>query len=201
LTDATRINKGHSIIQVLSDDNPSRVARTGSHLTIQSFNVSFDMRIASQGAVAHATDRSQGRLLRLKESAQRLGFDVAVSQVDWILKPEIDGPDMDAVLVDAPCTGLGTLRRHPEIRWRTMPTDPAAMALEQLEILTNASKRVRVGGRVVYSVCSPEPEEGAELVAQFLIENPNFTVEADILSAPQRFHEDAFYGARIRRNS
>jgi 16S rRNA (cytosine967-C5)-methyltransferase len=159
------------------------------------------MRIASQGAVAHATDRSQGRLLRLKESAQRLGFDVAVSQVDWILKPEIDGPDMDAVLVDAPCTGLGTLRRHPEIRWRTMPTDPAAMALEQLEILTNASKRVRVGGRVVYSVCSPEPEEGAELVAQFLIENPNFTVEADILSAPQRFHEDAFYGARIRRNS
>jgi len=124
-----------------------------------------------------------------------------VSQVDWVLKPETEGPEMDAVLVDAPCTGLGTLRRHPEIRWRTLPTDPAAMALEQLEILNNASKRVRAGGRMVYSVCSPEPEEGAGLVAQFLTENPNFTLEEAILSAPQRFHEDAFYGARIRRIS
>jgi 16S rRNA (cytosine967-C5)-methyltransferase len=75
------------------------------------------------------------------------------------------------------------------------------MALEQLEILNNASKRVRAGGRMVYSVCSPEPEEGAGLVAQFLTENPNFTLEEAILSAPQRFHEDAFYGARIRRIS
>ncbi len=159
------------------------------------------MRIASEGATVYATDRSQGRLIRLKESAERLGFDVGVSQVDWVLSPELEGPEMDAVLVDAPCTGLGTLRRHPEIRWRTLPTDSAAMAIEQLEILTNASKRVRIGGRVVYSVCSPAPEEGAELVAQFLVENPNFSLEEATLSAPQRFHEDAFYGARIRRNS
>jgi len=159
------------------------------------------MRIASQGVTVFATDRSKGRLLRLEESAKRLGFSVEVSQVDWVMNPEVDGPLMDAVLVDAPCTGLGTLRRHPEIRWRTRPTDPAAMALEQLEILTNASKRVRIGGRVVYSVCSPEPEEGTDLVAQFLVENPNFSLEEAILSAPPRFHEDAFYGARIRRHS
>src|SRR5262249_13308155 len=65
----------------------------------------------------------------------------------------------DCVLLDAPCTGLGTLREHPEIRWRLKPADSARMAVLQSRMLTNAAALVRSGGSIVYSVCSLAPEE------------------------------------------
>jgi 16S rRNA (cytosine967-C5)-methyltransferase len=74
----------------------------------------------------------------------------------------------DCVLLDAPCTGLGTLREHPEIRWRLRPGDPARMAALQSQMLTNAAALVRPGGAIVYSVCSPAPEEGQDVVRAFL---------------------------------
>jgi 16S rRNA (cytosine967-C5)-methyltransferase len=80
----------------------------------------------------------------------------------------------DRVLVDAPCSGLGVLRRRPEIKWRARPEDFAGLASEQGRILAGASGAVRSGGTLVYSVCSIEPEEGSEVVSGFLASHPEF---------------------------
>jgi 16S rRNA (cytosine967-C5)-methyltransferase len=77
-------------------------------------------------------------------------------------------PVFDRVLVDAPCSGTGTLRRNPEIRWRIRPEDIMELSDHQKELLSNAAKMVRPGGRLVYSTCSVEPEENEEVVKAFL---------------------------------
>ena len=74
----------------------------------------------------------------------------------------------DRVLVDAPCSGLGVLRRRPEIKWRLRPEDLPGLAARQLEILEGAAGAVRPGGTLVLAVCSLEPEEGPEVAARFL---------------------------------
>jgi 16S rRNA (cytosine967-C5)-methyltransferase len=87
--------------------------------------------------------------------------------------PFADGA-FDRVLVDAPCTGTGTLRHNPEIRWRLAPTDIAELAARQRKILAAASRTVRRGGRLVYSTCSVEREENEETVADFLASREDF---------------------------
>ena len=91
--------------------------------------------------------------------------------------PMRDGA-FDCVLLDAPCTGLGTLREHPEIRWRVVPGDPARMAEMQSRMLANAAVLVKPGGALVYSVCSLAPEEGEGVIRRFLEANPNFRLDA-----------------------
>jgi 16S rRNA (cytosine967-C5)-methyltransferase len=81
------------------------------------------------------------------------------------------------VLLDAPCTGLGTLREHPEIRWRIAPGDPARMAAIQFRMLANAAVLVRPGGALVYSVCSLAPEEGEGVIENFLKCNDEFAID------------------------
>ena len=156
-------------------------------------------RLASQGAAVTSVDRARSRLARVRENATRLGMKVEVHEVDWIRE---EGPSLgpfDAVLVDAPCTGLGTLRRHPEIRWRSLPSDPLAMSLTQKPILAAAAKTLRPGGRLVYAVCSPEPEEGSQVVEAFLSSHPDFSLEAVLDCAPPSGGEDAFYAAKLVR--
>lgn len=80
----------------------------------------------------------------------------------------------DAVLVDAPCSGLGTLRRDPDIRWRRREADLAPLAEAQREMLAHAATVVRPGGRLIYSTCSSEPEENEEVVRAFLAGHPEF---------------------------
>jgi 16S rRNA (cytosine967-C5)-methyltransferase len=80
----------------------------------------------------------------------------------------------DCVLVDAPCTGLGTLRRDPDIRWRRTPADFDAATALQLRILATAAAAVRPGGRLVYATCSSEPDENEAVVARFLESEPGF---------------------------
>jgi 16S rRNA (cytosine967-C5)-methyltransferase len=82
--------------------------------------------------------------------------------------------DADAVLLDAPCSGLGVLGRHPEARWRKAPQDVPRHAALQARLLRTAARRVKVGGRLVYSVCSPDAREGSEIVNAFLREAPTF---------------------------
>ncbi len=84
----------------------------------------------------------------------------------------------DRVLLDAPCTGLGVVRRHPEIRWRREPSDIVERAALQGALLANAAKAVLPGGVLVYSVCSDAPEEGVDQIAPFLAQNPDFAVES-----------------------
>ena len=122
---------------------------------------------------------------------------------------------VEYVLLDAPCTGLGTLREHPEIRWRLKPDDPARMAAIQLRMLENAGALVRPGGAIVYSVCSLAPAEGEGVIDEFLAKHSEFEIDArppnydqikDVLDArgfmktrPDLGGLDGFFAARLIR--
>lgn len=157
-------------------------------------------RLLTQGAVVTAVDHRGARLQRLREGLERLALTATLRHHDWSEGPLPDAGDpFDAVLVDAPCTGLGTVRRHPEIRWRRQLTDVLALPAVQLDILSGASAHVRSGGRLVYAVCSPEPEEGRGVIDAFLATNPDFSLDSDLSTAPPAHHEDAHYAARLIR--
>jgi len=103
------------------------------------------------------------------------------------------------VLVDAPCSGLGTMRRHPEIRWRRSESDLFRAAVLQEKILASAAASVAPGGALVYAVCSPEPEEGEDVVARFLGAHPDFSREESVSTAPPEIGEDAHFAMRMRK--
>ncbi len=121
------------------------------------------------------------------------------------------------VLLDAPCTGLGTLREHPEIRWRLNPGDPARMGALQSRMLSNAAALVKPGGAIVYSVCSLAPEEGEGVLRGFLNTNPDFAIDpnppnhkvvkdllddrAQLRTRPDIGGLDGFFAARLVRKS
>jgi 16S rRNA (cytosine967-C5)-methyltransferase len=92
-------------------------------------------------------------------------------------RPPLRAGAFDAVLVDAPCSGLGTLRRHPEIRWRCRPEDLERLALRQRAILDGAASLVRPGGRLVYAVCTPTRAETWDVVRPWLETQPRFRIE------------------------
>ncbi len=121
--------------------------------------------------------------------------------------------DIDAVLVDAPCTGTGTFRRHPDARWRLKVSDVPVMAALQREILREAATIVRPGGLLVYSTCSLEPEENDAQVRTFLSEHPDWTLEPPAAGSvpssvfddgllrvlPQNQETDGAFAARFRK--
>ena len=131
-------------------------------------------RLREDGFVV-AADRSVKRLGRLVRNLRRVRSSGVQPVAMDLLAPElaVAGP-FDDVLLDAPCSGTGTLRRHPEIRWRLAPSDVEALAEKQERMLDRAATLVRPGGRLVYSVCSIEPEEGPRIVARFLARHPAF---------------------------
>jgi 16S rRNA (cytosine967-C5)-methyltransferase len=133
------------------------------------------LQLAAAGAAVTAVDRSAGRLGRIRTGLERTGLTaetVIADAVRWT-----DPREFDAVLLDAPCSATGTFRRHPDALWNARPGDIAALAQIQSQLLAAAARRVRPGGRLVYSVCSLEPEEGEGQVRAFLAANPAFTLE------------------------
>ena len=156
-------------------------------------------RMAEQGATVFAADRSRARLGLMRESVQRLSLDIRVKTHDWSTGAIENAPTFDTVLVDAPCSAVGTLRRHPEIKWRRQLMDVLGMPVVQREILQNAATHVREGGALVYAVCSPEPEEGPGVIDTFVQTHPEFSVEETFVTAPPQSGEDAFFGARLVR--
>lgn len=133
-------------------------------------------RQPSDGRVV-AADRHPGRLRRMARFVERVGgTGVLPVCADMAAAATPLGRTFDAVLVDAPCSGTGTLRRHPEIRWRLVPDDLLALAARQSTLLANAAALVAPGGRLVYSVCSLEPEEGEAVIDGFLASCPAFRI-------------------------
>jgi 16S rRNA (cytosine967-C5)-methyltransferase len=130
------------------------------------------LQLAAVGAKVVAVDRSAQRLKRVSENFARTRLSaetVAADAADWP-----DERTFDAVLLDAPCTATGTFRRHPDVLWASRPGDVAPLARSQSKLLDSAASRVKPGGRLVYCVCSLEPEEGEQQVEGFLKRHPDF---------------------------
>jgi len=126
-------------------------------------------QLAFAGARVTAVDRSELRLVRLRENLARLGFEaktVVADAAEWQADP------FDAILIDAPCTSTGTIRRHPDIAWLKNEADIAALAAVQARLLDRAIEIVKPGGVIVYSACSLEPEEGELLIEALLKRDP-----------------------------
>jgi 16S rRNA (cytosine967-C5)-methyltransferase len=105
------------------------------------------------------------------------------------------------VLVDAPCSGLGTVRRDPDIKWRRAAADLAAFAATQRDLLRRSADTVKPGGTLLYSTCSSEPEENEEVVAAFLASRGDFVQERVHHTWPHRDGLEAFFGAVLRRTA
>ncbi|MBX2813289.1 MAG: 16S rRNA (cytosine(967)-C(5))-methyltransferase RsmB [Myxococcales bacterium] len=150
-------------------------------------------RMTNRGVV-YAYDRLPERLKRVSANAERLGL-TSIQTID-ILPPTTE--HFDRVLVDAPCSGLGTLRRHPEIKWRFRETDLETLAPLQAKVLKAGADRVRPGGILVYSVCTVTPSEGSVHIRNL----EGFELEEELSTGPQEEGApDGFYAARLRRRT
>jgi 16S rRNA (cytosine967-C5)-methyltransferase len=149
------------------------------------------------------TIRERGRL------DEREGFELVELQADVAGEPKPGSPldpattHYDAVLLDAPCTGLGNLARHPELRWTSQPSDIGTCATLQTILIRRGAELVAPGGRLVYAVCSLEPEEGSAIV-RGLLDDPafadRFTLELEQAWTPEQHQCDGFWLARLRRH-
>jgi len=122
-------------------------------------------QLAATGAHVTAVDRSPARLARLRENLARLGLAAETVEADVL---EWQAEPFDAVLLDAPCSSTGTIRRHPDIPWLKREADVAAMASLQARLLDKAVALTRPGGALVYCTCSLEPEECEAQVSALL---------------------------------
>ncbi|TGE02620.1 RsmB/NOP family class I SAM-dependent RNA methyltransferase [Methylobacterium nonmethylotrophicum] len=182
-------------------------------------------QLAAAGAQVLAVDRSAARLRRLEANLARLGLSAEVRAADALTLPEEYG--FDAVLLDAPCSATGTVRRHPDVAWSKRESDLPRLTALQARLLDKAARLVRPGGRLVYCTCSLEPEEGEAQVAAFLARHPDFarravapgevgdaalvTAAGDLRTLPshwpgeggaspgERGGLDGFYAARLER--
>ncbi len=130
----------------------------------------------NQGEIL-AVDISEIRLALVKQNCKRLGINIAKT-VKADARKISNSIAFDRVLVDAPCSTLGTLRRHPGVRWRRTPEQIRVLSELQFDILKNASKYVKQDGILVYSTCTIEPEENESVVMKFLSEFPQFQLES-----------------------
>ena len=157
-------------------------------------------------------DLHENKLKRVREGAERLGVTcVETASADGrIFRPEWEGA-FDTVLVDAPCSGLGIIRKKPDTRYKKLD-DLFALPVIQAAILENAARYVRPGGTLVYSTCTILPTENEEVTTAFLAEHPDFSMEPFSLPQPvgetegrltlwpQRHGTDGFYICRMTRH-
>lgn len=169
------------------------------------------LELARRARLVIAAERSATRLERMRTGFARLGTTTLVPMRANAETPALAA--VDAVLVDVPCTGTGTYRRHPDARWRLRMSDFAVLGMTQQAIVRAAAHVVRPGGLLIYSTCSLELEENDEQIASFLRAHPEFTLEpppagcvpSDVLDAgflrvlPHRHGTDGAFAARLRR--
>lgn len=132
-----------------------------------------------------ACDIHESRVRFLEANCRKQDVDVEVFQCDATQVMPFEAGSFDTVLVDAPCSGTGTIRRNPEIRYSLTPKDLIDLQNKQLAILKNASKLIKVGGLLVYSTCSLEVEENENVVMAFSMQNAGFSLRDP--AVPQGF--------------
>lgn len=169
------------------------------------------LELSRRAGVVIAADRNRARVARMVNGFARLHARAVIPVVADAIAPALS--PVDAVLVDVPCTGTGTFRRHPDARWRLRVSDFAVLGALQKQILRAAATVVKPGGLLIYSTCSLESEENDEQVDAFLAAHPDFTLEPPeagvvpdtVLDAgrlrvlPQRHGTDGAFAARLRR--
>ena len=180
------------------------------------------LQLANAGAFVVAVDRSASRLKRLQQNLDRTKLKAEVVVADaatWKAEP------FDAILLDAPCSATGTIRRHPDILWQKQPEDLAQVTKLQARLLDNAASLLKPGGLLVYSTCSLEPEEGEAQIEALLTRDSNLeriairteeagdsralTARGELRTLPFHFPHsdprlsgcDGFFSARLRRKS
>jgi 16S rRNA (cytosine967-C5)-methyltransferase len=163
-----------------------------------------------------AMDVSGSKLPLIQEAAQRLGITcMRTRTADLLQSGALPADAFDRVLLDAPCSGLGVIRRNPEAKWRLTAEDISRLAATQKVMLKNAMRMLRPGGVLVYSTCSTTLEENEDVVGDFLSRHPHcvlenlneifpdyrelFTEEGMFRAWPHRHGMDGFFAARIRK--
>jgi 16S rRNA (cytosine967-C5)-methyltransferase len=180
-------------------------------------------QLAQAGARVIAVDRSSNRMARLRDNLTRLSLEaetVVADAAEW--QGGADAGNFDGILIDAPCTSTGTIRRHPDIGWLRQEADIAPLAALQQRLLQRAVGLLKPSGTLVYCTCSLEPEEGEQAVAAFLASEPSMrrapvdagevaglseivTAEGDLRTLPCHLPRDeprlggldGFYAARL----
>ena len=179
-------------------------------------------QLAHADGVVTAVDRSPARMTRLRNNLTRLTLSADAVVADAAEWPGTQGDGFDGILVDAPCTSTGTIRRHPDVAWLRQESDIAVLAALQKRLLQNAVALLKRGGTLIYCTCSLEPEEGEQTVAALLAGEPALrrvpieagevaglseiiTAEGDLRTLPCHLpHQDprlggldGFYAARL----
>ena len=172
---------------------------------------SFAAAIISGGATVTSCDIHENKLKRIEESAERLGIENHSTRAadGRVFIPGFEEA-FDLVIADVPCSGLGVIRKKPDIRYKDMASFDGLCPI-QLDILINASRYVAPGGRILYSTCTVRPEENGKIVEAFLQENSGFIPEDFTLPGlgessngmmqlwPHRHGTDGFFIAKLRR--
>ena len=144
-----------------------------------------------------ACDLFEDRLKLIRENCERLG--VTGVEVSSNRQSAIGNRQFDRILVDAPCSNTGVMRRRADLRWRIQPAEIARLRAAQLDLLRRAAVALKPGGTLVYSTCSLEPEENSEVVRQFLAEHSGFKCERERELLPFVDGVDGAFVSRLRR--
>jgi 16S rRNA (cytosine967-C5)-methyltransferase len=156
--------------------------------------------LVGDGGEVVAVERNPRRADALRRTVARLRADaiVRVETAD-AAQPRTDDP-FDAVLVDPPCSGLGTLQGRPDLRWRIQPVAVAELAELQLRILSAGAASLRPGGALVYSTCTISPQENERVVERFIASHAGYELDGRTVQLlPHRDGTDGFFFARLRR--
>ena len=146
-----------------------------------------------------AVERHAGRAEALRDTLARMHVRGATVETGDAGAPR-RGPGFDRVLVDPPCSGLGTLQSRPDLRWRTNPGRIADLSAQQARILAAGAEATAAGGTLVYSVCTISRAESEAVVEDFLSDRPGWVADAPLRLAPDTDGTDGFFIARLRRS-
>ena len=194
-----------AIVDILQPEKAQRLLEVGAGLGVKTRQI---LERLPETATAVAVDLSSSRLKLLKRSTEDRRLQVR--EMDALEPMDFDEACFDAILLDAPCSGLGTVRRHPEILWWRKPVDIENNVETQKAMLENVSRHLSVGGVMVYAVCSLLLDEGRKVVEAFVDRNQNFAVlpvsskldSAEppfFVSSPLSHNADYFFAALITR--
>jgi 16S rRNA (cytosine967-C5)-methyltransferase len=147
-----------------------------------------------------AVEQNSGRAVALERTCARMRATCARVEVGDAATPRDDGP-FDRILVDPPCSGLGTLQSRPDLRWRRRPEAIPELAVLQARMLAAAARALAPGGALVYSVCTISRAEGDGVVQAFLRAHGEFVLEEHVQLLPHRDGTDGFFIARLRNGS